>query len=259
MPNIAPDAPSELGATQTRLSWSANTMEAANRVIATKGLLFYPGGGTGADLPIAGNVTKGITQLSAAPATVGSPIALSESDKRVIPTVSSTIPSNPVDGQLWLYTTSTNQAWLFRFNSGINSAYQWQFIGGGPVISNDATSQTISTTTSFAAITTAASVALPFAGEYECGIAASFRMLTAGRIVVHAPAIVSSGGSATVSANNGTAASTSSSSHWASVSRFDLLTNSAANATLKMYANADATVSVEYARHTVKALPVRVG
>jgi hypothetical protein len=183
---------------------------------------------------------------------------LTAADPRVVPTVSATVPSSPVDGQLWLYRHASGATWMFRYNAD-GGTYKWEFVGGAPAIDHTATNQTVNIGTSFTALSSPASASLPFAGDYECGIAISFRIATSNRIVVFAPAIVSSGGTATVSANNGTANSTSSSAHWANGSRFDQLTNSAAGASLRIYGYADAAVNVEIIRHTVKATPIRVG
>lgn len=165
MANIAPDGPSASVFMQTRLSWAANTIEAANRQIPTKGLLFYSGS-AGSDLPIAGTITRGITKLSAAPSTIGEPIAVADSDMRAIPGVSNTVPSSPVNGQLWIYRGS-GFAWQFMYNANSASSLKWEFIGGGALTAAVATSESTSSTTYAALATAGPSVALPFAGDYE--------------------------------------------------------------------------------------------
>lgn len=166
MANLVGDSPSELFAVATKLAWAPNTNDSANRVIPTKGLLFYSGGGIGSDLPVAGSAARGVTQLSVAPATTGAPIALGANDPRGVPQVSAALPSSPVDGQLWIYRGSSF-AWQFMYNAGSASALKWEFIGGGALTSVVATSESTSSTT-YAALTTAGpSVALPFAGDYE--------------------------------------------------------------------------------------------
>lgn len=162
---VAPDGPSELGAKQTRLTWAANSMEAANRVIATKGLLFYPGGGTGADLPVAGNLTRGITALSVAPAASGTPIALGSNDPRGVPIISATIPSNPIDKQLWIYE-GADFAWQFIYDAGSSNSHKWLLIGGAPISASVSTAETTTSATYTNLTTAGPSVALPFAGDY---------------------------------------------------------------------------------------------
>ena len=258
---VAPEGPSEFGAKQTRLNWSANTIEAANRVIATKGLLFYSGGGTGADLPVAGDLTKGITQLSAAPASLGSPIALAETDKRVIPTVSATIPSNPINGQLWLYrNASPAYTWMFRYNASSSSAYKWEFIGGAHASSHDTTSQTITLGTGYVgAPTSSAILYLPFTGTYMTGHEMSGTISAAGCQMVMSLGLGYT--TETVSDDNSVIATTHTANAPVSLQRFDTITATTANIyIIGRWKRATATTgNVTVLRHALSAIPVRVG
>jgi hypothetical protein len=197
MANIAPDGPSESGATATRLTWAANSVGSANRVINTTGLLYYAGGGTGADLPYAGSITPGITRLNVGPDTVGDPVALGANDSRVIPTVSATVPSSPIDRQLWHYVDpSTGASWMFKYSASSSSGYKWELIGGGSAVITNLTVSTSGslaqdTWTNFAAA--AVSFTFPFAGEYTVETCFRGRVVTLGAQIMFGTTLTAGG------------------------------------------------------------------
>lgn len=85
-------------------------------------------------------------------------------------TYSATVPTNPIDGQIWLHQpTGTATVWSLRYNASSASAHKWEFIGGGPrVIEQYAASSTASTAQNTFAQTTANALeyTVPFAGAY---------------------------------------------------------------------------------------------
>lgn len=88
------------------------------------------------------------------------------------PTVVTSLPSNPYDGQEIEYVAdSTNGVvWRFRYRAASGSSYKWEFVGGRPLYSEVTTTES-TTSGSYAALATAGpSVALPFAGDYDVTI-----------------------------------------------------------------------------------------
>lgn len=84
-----------------------------------------------------------------------------------------TIPTAPfVDGTELYYVADADNGvvWHFRYRAASGSSYKWEFVGGPPLTSLIATSETRVGTT-YAAITTAGpAIALPFAGDYIVAI-----------------------------------------------------------------------------------------
>lgn len=83
---------------------------------------------------------------------------------------SATVPTNPVDGQIWLHQpTGTATVWQMRYNASSASAHKWECIGGTPrVVQEMAAASTASTAqNTFADTSTnALSYTAPFAGAY---------------------------------------------------------------------------------------------
>lgn len=90
----------------------------------------------------------------AAPATVG---------------YGTSLPGSPTDGQEYVLVdnvqTPTYQ-WRFRYNSGSNLTYKWEFVGGAPAMVEVATAESTASTTYVALATAGPSFALPRAGVY---------------------------------------------------------------------------------------------
>jgi hypothetical protein len=79
------------------------------------------------------------------------------------------LPGSPVEGQeVTLVDSLTSPTFLWRFKYyGALSANKWVFIGGAPRFAGVATSETLSTTGSYQALSTAGpSVVIPVAGSY---------------------------------------------------------------------------------------------
>lgn len=64
---------------------------------------------------------------------------LKGSDLGLVP--SSTPPTNPAAGDLWLYPISTGGIWQFVYDTTETSAYKWKFIGGPAWVSVTSTAQ----------------------------------------------------------------------------------------------------------------------
>jgi len=86
------------------------------------------------------------------------------------PTYSTTLPSNPVDGQeavLVDSVTNPSYTWRFRYNAGSSSAYKWEFIGGIPAVASVATDESSGTTGAWIDLATVGpQFAVPRAGDY---------------------------------------------------------------------------------------------
>lgn len=82
------------------------------------------------------------------------------------PTYQTTLPGSPSDGQQTILvdsTTAPTYAWFLRYNS---TSTKWDFLGGAPIFSEVATSET-TTSATYAALTTAGpSITVPVAGDY---------------------------------------------------------------------------------------------
>jgi hypothetical protein len=90
-------------------------------------------------------------------------------------------PSSPQDGDIWIAEDvggeNSGVAWQFIYNSDSSSAYKWEFIGGAPLISEVAASETTVSTT-YAGLTTAGpSVAVPRAGDYDVFVGCAMSVL----------------------------------------------------------------------------------
>ena len=81
--------------------------------------------------------------------------------------MSRTMPVSPVDGQVWLYPADEiGTMWAFRYNAGSSSAYKWEFIGGGALLSGPAGNvQTGSAT--WIDFVGGPALTCPFAGDYD--------------------------------------------------------------------------------------------
>lgn len=77
-------------------------------------------------------------------------------------------PGSPADGDIWIATAagSNGERWAFQYNAGSGSAYKWEFIGGSPVIVQDANSQTLSVSGAYTPLTSM-QLTVPRAGDYE--------------------------------------------------------------------------------------------
>lgn len=84
------------------------------------------------------------------------------------PPVVSVLPGAPVDGQeiYYLADPTGGVIWHLRYRSASASAYKWECIGGSPLVSEVATSQSTAST-AYAELTTAGpAVGIPLAGDY---------------------------------------------------------------------------------------------
>ncbi|MEM3008358.1 MAG: hypothetical protein QXU32_01460 [Nitrososphaerales archaeon] len=88
---------------------------------------------------------------------------------RSIPSYGTSLPTNPVDGDMHIYvdsTTNPTYQWMFRYNANSSSSYKWEFIGGTPARSVVETFQT-TTATSYSDLTTVGpDFTIPRAGDY---------------------------------------------------------------------------------------------
>jgi hypothetical protein len=82
------------------------------------------------------------------------------------PTVATTPPASPVDGQIWILPvdSAAGVMWQFRYNAGSASAYKWEFIGGPPKNYRDQVGSARAAPTAYASMSYAVSV--PRSGDY---------------------------------------------------------------------------------------------
>lgn len=100
------------------------------------------------------------------------------------PTYTTTsLPSSPADGdEIFFAADATNGViWHLRYRSGASGSYKWEFVGGPPLISEVATSESTTSTTYANLTTTGPTVTLPLAGDYIVDVnAAATHSLTTG-------------------------------------------------------------------------------
>jgi hypothetical protein len=79
-------------------------------------------------------------------------------------------PVSPNDGDIWIATSvdSNGTAWQFRYNAGSSSAYQWEFIGGAPLISQDysRTARQVSSNSAWDVLPGISAITTARAGDY---------------------------------------------------------------------------------------------
>ena len=111
--------------------------------------------------------------------------------------VGTTLPTNPLDGQVLQYQSSTMRdgatnviggvVWTFRYNSANTSSYKWEFVGGSAWVSKVDTAET-TTSAAYAALATAGpSITVPLAGVYAVsyGSKQDYTVITSNRIAYH--------------------------------------------------------------------------
>lgn len=99
-------------------------------------------------------------------------IAIELGNKAPIAGAVTSLPTTPYDGQEIYYTAdSTNGVvWHLKYRAASGSSYKWEYVGGAPLFAEVTTNQS-TTSTSYAALTTAGpAVTLPLAGDYMVAI-----------------------------------------------------------------------------------------
>lgn len=79
------------------------------------------------------------------------------------------LPASPADGQVYNFVADATNGvvWRMRYNAGSASAFKWEYLGGGPLVSEVFASES-TTSTSYVALTTPGpSIVLPRAGDYD--------------------------------------------------------------------------------------------
>ncbi len=85
-----------------------------------------------------------------------------------IPVVSA-LPSPAIDGQEIFYVADATAGvvWRLRYRAASASAYKWEFVGGAPLVSAVAASQTTASTSYVDLATVGPSITLPLGGDYD--------------------------------------------------------------------------------------------
>jgi hypothetical protein len=91
-------------------------------------------------------------------------------------TYSATIPASPTDGDTWIYPADATNGimWTFRYRAGSASTYKWEFIGGSPLAVTVDTEDSVTSAT-YAALTNAQTLTIPFAGDWNIELSAHMR------------------------------------------------------------------------------------
>ena len=86
------------------------------------------------------------------------------------PALQTSLPASPPDGQIISYDPNVGAddgvAWRFRYHAASASAYKWEFVGGSPLYSFVATTETRASATFGDLATVGPTVTLPLAGDY---------------------------------------------------------------------------------------------
>lgn len=163
-----------------------------------------------------------------------------------------------IDGDEIDYSPESGTTWRFRFRSGLNSAYRWEFVGGAPLantVSGESTTAATHTTYQNLADGAGAQVLIPLAGEY---------------VVSFGAYLICSGGTnhGYVSVKFGTAEATdtdgqiatTTSTAYVPIARTGLaitVTTAGTYANLRYRATSNTTVN--FGRRHITVIPVRVG
>lgn len=104
------------------------------------------------------------------------------------------LPGSPADGEEFILvdsTTDPSYQWRFRYNAGSSSAYEWEFIGGAPVVKEVATLETASGSAGAwqDLATTGPTFTLPYAGDWLFEWVASVATGGGGDYVAVGPAV----------------------------------------------------------------------
>lgn len=171
-----------------------------------------------------------------------------------IPTLVSSLPVSPVDGQeIYYLVDSTNGVvWHLRYRAASASTYKWEFVGGTDLFSQVATLETTASTTYVALTTPGPAVALPLAGDYNITLGMTARV--AGDSVMRMSYDI--GGTGAVDADALEVRSDSTARYSASMREAKKTGLSAVTLTAK-YASSGGTASFYF--RSMRARPVRVG
>lgn len=87
----------------------------------------------------------------------------------VLPTYQTSLPGSPTDGdEIYYAADATNGViWHLRYRSASASAYKWEYIGGGPLYSENSAGITVTSTSYVAAGSADPAVTVPLAGDYD--------------------------------------------------------------------------------------------
>lgn len=101
-----------------------------------------------------------------------------------IPTLVSSLPVSPVDGQevYYLADAANGVVWHLRYRAASGSTYKWEFVGGGPLTAEVAAAQSTASTTFVDLTTVGPSITVPLAGDYVFSMAANISQAGTGNV-----------------------------------------------------------------------------
>jgi hypothetical protein len=104
-----------------------------------------------------------------APADIPADIqALANSVSTTLAASGTALPASPIDGQEFNFVADATNGvvWTFRYRAASPSAHKWEFVGGAPLRSTVATSETIGQKAWVDSATIGPTITLPLAGDY---------------------------------------------------------------------------------------------
>jgi len=167
---------------------------------------------------------------------------------------SSSPPGSPTDGMIWRLPADSSNGiyWWFQYDSS-QATNKWVSMGGQPMISEVATSET-TTSTSYVDLTTVGpSITVPRAGDYLVTFGSAMFTNTS---ATNAIAAVKRGAAAT-SDNDAIAHTSAAASHQADVSRSLRVNGLSASDVLKVQYKGD-TATKTFLRRWLHVEPIRV-
>lgn len=101
-------------------------------------------------------------------------------DLNAAPALVSSLPGSPYDGQEIYYSADPTNGvvWHLRYRSAAAGSYKWEMVGGGPLTSEVATSETTGSAGYVDLATVGPSITVPLAGDYAITLSSSMDGIT---------------------------------------------------------------------------------
>lgn len=109
------------------------------------------------------------TTISTAQITDTRPMAMVGATGVMGPATVTSLPPNPYDGQEIYYVADATNGivWRFKYRAASASPYKWEFVGGPPLIDQDAALAESTASSGYTTLTTATQLTAPLAGVYD--------------------------------------------------------------------------------------------
>jgi hypothetical protein len=221
------------------------TIKVGTNSAASPGIIGGAGGNASTHVPMFGRIVSCVPRMSASPTI----------------TRGTTPPSNPVDGDRWIYTGS-GFTWEFIYDSS-ETTYKWKFLGGGSITAIVTTDETFTDDSAFHDPTTPGpTVTVPRAGDYEVESSASIYFASQGAERGVGGGVLASSGTWDSSGLGGSGATwqlSTSLGRNTQGSGWGIVRGMSASGTLKLQVFAETDTGTSHARNrTVRVRPIRV-